>query len=109
MKQISWMSKYLKGIQHLKQTCSVKTHIGISTCMQNHVTDMSTKSIYYIGLRRIISDDIVLDERLKKLETWFTSRGYSSEKVKPEIETVRTMNGADLLGKRKKEIDNKSL
>ena len=46
---ISWMSKYLKGIQHLKQTCTVKTQIGISTCMQNHVTDMSTKSIYHLA------------------------------------------------------------
>ena len=70
------MSKYLKGIQHLKQTCTVKTQVGISTCMQNHVTDMSTKKIYIylpfsqvIWLRRIISDDIELDERLKELET----------------------------------------
>ena len=45
-----------------------------------------------IRLRRIISDDIVLDERLKELETWFTNRGYNSEKVKPEIERVKNMN-----------------
>ena len=68
------MSKYLKGIQHLKQTCTVKTQVDISTCMQNHVTDMSTKNIYLpfsqvIWLRRIISDDIELDERLKELQT----------------------------------------
>ena len=43
-------------------------------------------------LRRIISDDIVLDERLKELETWFANRGYNSEKVKPEIERVKNMN-----------------
>ena len=55
----------------------------------------------------IISDDIVLDERLKELETWFTNRGYNSEKVKPEIERVNTMNRADLLSKRKEEIDNR--
>ena len=29
----------------------------------------------------------VLDECLKKLETWFTNRGYNSEKVRPEIES----------------------
>ena len=56
-----------------------------------------------IRLRRIISDDIVLDELLKELETWC----YNSEKVKPEIERVKTMNRADLLSKRKKEIDNR--
>ena len=61
---ISWMFKYLKGIQHLKQTCT-------------------------------------------ELETWFTSRGYNSEKVKPEIERVKNMNRADLLSKRKKEIDKR--
>ena len=60
-----------------------------------------------IQLRRIISDDIVLDQRLKELEIWFTNRGYNSEKVKPEIEGVKTMNRADLLSKRKKEIDNR--
>ena len=49
-----------------------------------------------IRLRRIVSDDIVFDERLKELETWFTNRGYNSEKVKPEIERVNTMNRADL-------------
>ena len=58
-------------------------------------------------LRRIISDDIVLDERLKELETWFTNCGYHSEKVKPEIERVKTMNKTDLLRKLKKEIDNR--
>ena len=58
-------------------------------------------------MRRIISDDIVLDERLKKLDTWFTNRGYNSEKVKPEIERGKTMSKADLLSKRKKEIDNR--
>ena len=30
-----------------------------------------------IRLRRIISDDFLLDERLKELETWFTNRGYN--------------------------------
>ena len=58
---------------------------------------------------RIISDDIVLDERLKELQTWFTNRGYNSEKVKPEIERVKTMNRANLLSKRKKKIDNRTL
>ena len=53
-----------------------------------------------IRLRRIISNDIVLDERLKELETWFTNRGYNSEKVRPEIERVKTMNRTDLLSKR---------
>ena len=60
-----------------------------------------------IRLRRIISDDIVLDEHLKELETWFTNRGYNSEKVKQEIERVKTMDRAGLLNKRKKEIDNR--
>ena len=60
-----------------------------------------------IRLRRKISDDIVLDERLKKLETWFTNRGYNSEKVIPEIEKIKTMNRTDLLSKREKEIDNR--
>ena len=49
-----------------------------------------------IRLRRIVSDDIVFDERLKELETWFTNRGYNSEKVKPEIERVKNKNRADL-------------
>ena len=34
-----------------------------------------------IWLRRIISNDLVLDERLKELEAWFTYRGYNSEKA----------------------------
>ena len=49
----------------------------------------------------------MLDERLKKLETWFTNRGYNSEKVIPEIEKIKTMNRTDLLSKREKEIDNR--
>ena len=49
----------------------------------------------------------MLDERLKELETWFTNCGYHSEKVKPEIERVKTMNKTDLLRKLKKEIDNR--
>ena len=57
-----------------------------------------------IPLRRIISDDSVLDERL---ETWFTNRDYNSLKLKPEIERVKTMNMADLLRKYQKEIDNR--
>ena len=60
-----------------------------------------------IRLRRIISDETMLDERLKELETWFTNRGYNSENIKPEIERVKTMNRADLLSKHKKEIDNR--
>ena len=63
----------------------------------------------YMYIIRIISDDIVLDERLKELQTWFTNRGYNSEKVKPEIERVKTMNRANLLSKRKKKIDNRTL
>ena len=49
----------------------------------------------------------MLDERLKELKTWFTNHGYNSKKVKPEIERVKTMNRADMLSKRKKEIDNR--
>ena len=60
-----------------------------------------------VRLRRIICEDIMLDERLKKLKTWFTNRGYNSENIKPEIERVKTMNQADLLSKHKKEIDNR--
>ena len=45
------------------------------------------------------------DECLKKLETWFTNCGYNSEKVKPKIERIKTMNRTDLLSKHKKEID----
>ena len=63
----------------------------------------------YMYIIRIISDDIVLDERLKELQIWFTNRGYNSEKVKPEIERVKTMNRANLLSKRKKKIDNRTL
>ena len=63
----------------------------------------------YMYIIRITSDDIVLDERLKELQTWFTNRGYNSEKVKPEIERVKTMNRANLLSKRKKKIDNRTL
>ena len=48
-----------------------------------------------VRLRRIISEDVMLDERLKELETWFTNRGYNSENIKPEIERVKTMNRAD--------------
>ena len=39
-------------------------------------------------LRKIISDDIVLDECLKELETWFTNRGNISE--------IKTYNKIDL-------------
>ena len=67
------------------------------------------KFLLYMYIIRIISDDIVLDERLKELQTWFTNRGYNSEKVKPEIERVKTMNRANLLSKRKKKIDNRTL
>ena len=49
----------------------------------------------------------MLDERLKELETCFTNRRYNSEKVKPEIERVKNMDRANLLSKRKKEIDNR--
>ena len=51
----------------------------------------------------------MLDERLKELQTWFTNRGYDSEKVKKEIERVKTMNRANLISKRKKKIDNRTL
>ena len=60
-----------------------------------------------IRLRRINPDDIVLNERLKELETWFTNRGYNSKKVRPEIERVKAMNRTDLLSKGDKEIDNR--
>ena len=63
----------------------------------------------YMYIIRIISDDILIDERLKELQTWFTNRGYNSEKVKKEIERVKTMNRANLLSKRKKKIDNRTL
>ena len=49
-----------------------------------------------IRLRKIISDDIALVERLKELETWFTNRGFNSKKVKPEIERVKNHSGFDL-------------
>ena len=74
---ISWMFKYLERIQHLKQTCTVKTRVGIRTYMQNHATGMFIPFGQAIWLRRIISDDTVLDEHLKKLETWFTNCGYN--------------------------------
>ena len=48
-KVLAKTSKYLKGIQHLKQTCTLKTQIDIRTCIQNHVTDMSAKSIYHLA------------------------------------------------------------
>ena len=48
-KVLAKTSKYLKEIQHLKQTCTLKTQIDIRTCIQNHVTDMSTKSIYHLA------------------------------------------------------------
>ena len=57
-------------------------------------------------MRGIISDDIVLDERLKE-QTWYTSRGYNSEKVRPDIKRVKTMNRTDLISKYEKEIDNR--
>ena len=60
-----------------------------------------------IRSRRIISGDIVSDECLKELETWFINRGYNSEKVRPDIDRVKTINRNDLLTKREKEIDNK--
>ena len=59
-----------------------------------------------IRLRRIISDDIVLDDRLKE-QTWYTNRGYNSEKVRPDIKRVKTMNRTDLISKYEKEIDNR--
>ena len=60
-----------------------------------------------IRLRRIISEDILLDGRLKELETWFTNHGYNAEKARPEIEKVKIMNRTGLLSKRKKEIHNR--
>ena len=36
-------------------------------------------------MRRIISDDIELDERLKELETWFASCGYNPHKKISDI------------------------
>ena len=50
----------------------------------------------------------MLDERLKELKTWFTNRGYDSEKVRPEIERVKTLNRTDLLSRHEKEIDNRT-
>ena len=58
-----------------------------------------------IRLRRIISDDIVLDKCFKELETWFRNRGYNL--IRPEIEGVKTMNRTDLLSECKKEVDNR--
>ena len=78
--------------------------------MKRHITDVCKKYIPFgqaIRLRRIISDDIVLDECLKELETWFTNRGYNTEKFGPEIKRVKTVNRTDLLSKRQKEIDNR--
>ena len=49
----------------------------------------------------------MLDECLKELETWFTNSSYNSEKVRPEIERVKTMSKSDLLSKCKKEIVNR--
>ena len=72
--------------------CIYKTHIPLGQAVR---------------LTRIIFDNIVLDDCLNKLETCFTNRGYNSEKVKPEIERVKNMDRADLLSKRKKEIDNR--
>ena len=54
----------------------------------------------------MISDGIVLDQRLKELETWFANCGYNSEKIRLETERVKTMNRTDLLSKRRNEIDN---
>ena len=48
----------------------------------------------------------MLDERLKEVKTWFRNHGYISKKVKPEIETVKTMKKTDFLSKHKKEINN---
>ena len=60
-----------------------------------------------IRLRRIISDDIVLDERLQELETCFENRGCNLKNIRPEIERVKNMNRTDLLSKHEKEIDNR--
>ena len=70
------MSKYLKAIQHLKQTCTEKTQIDIipSKSCHRYVYKKYIPFGQGIRLRRTISDNIVLDERLKEVETWFTSR-----------------------------------
>ena len=107
--KISWISKYLKGIQHLKQTCTVKTdrqYLHAKSC-HRYVYKKHIPFGQAIRLRRIIFDDIVLDERLKELETWFTNRDYNLKKVGLEIERVKNMNRSDLLSKCKNEIDNR--
>ena len=39
-----------------KQTCTVKTQIDISTDMQNHATDIFTKSIYHLAKQYVLEE-----------------------------------------------------
>ena len=105
------MSKYLK------KNSTIETDLHCKDTDRHQYLHAKSCHIYVykkyipfdqaIRLRRIIFDDIVLDERLKELETCFKNRGYNSEKVKPKIERLKTTNRTDLLSKREKEIDNR--
>ena len=70
-----------------------KKNLTLETDLYCKYTDRHEKSCYNhvckkfvpfgqeIRLRRIICDDIVLDERLKEIQTRFISRCYNSGKV----------------------------
>ena len=59
-----------------------------------------------IRLKRIVSDESRLNERLNELHSWIVNRGYKSEDVKKEIDRARTPNREDLSNKKEKTLDN---
>ena len=60
-----------------------------------------------VRLKRIISNEETLVERLNELESWLTNRGYKKEKVRSEINRVHSLERDDLLRKRTRNTDNK--
>ena len=58
-----------------------------------------------VRIKRIYSDENVLNERLTQLETWLLKRDYLKENVRPEIERVNLNSRKDLLKKSEKKVD----
>ena len=92
----------------MKLTCTVNTQIDISSYIKNHVCfkHVCKKFVPFgqeIRLRKIIYGDIVLDERLKEIQTQL-NRCYNSGKVISEKKKVNIMKKNNFLSKLKKRI-----
>lgn len=73
----------------MKQTCNVKAQIDISTYKHKKCHRYVYKKYIPFGqaiqLRRMISDDIVIDEHLKELETWFKNSLTTSKRLDQKL------------------------